>query len=296
MILLALLASSVLAAPYEPDADRGSLRSAASAAHDSVGRACALAVVPEKADDIKGGLDEGVLRARGAGEAAGRLDAQAKQRTAEMAAALKRSEIEDEIAPERQRWKAASKNHAELTALVEKLPEGPDKRRLKEILKRAATALKSADEALRKGEDAAAAAGASLQKMKDAQRRAQSPAAELEAAAAEVLRLAALLPGAADEAKARLDLLGQEPRNVSRTRAWDKLEATRGLTSGLFVSADASCNRASELHDQSAAFARAQDVLEKARAASGAAPVEARPFLDEAEKTLSSVRDSLPQR
>ncbi|OGR90540.1 MAG: hypothetical protein A2V88_17385 [Elusimicrobia bacterium RBG_16_66_12] len=253
-------------------------------------------MVPEKAADIKGGLDEGVLRARGAGEAAGRLDARAKQRTAEMAAALKKSEIKDEIAPERQRWKTASKNHAELTARVEKLPEGPDKRRLQEKSKKAAAALKSADEALRKGEDAAAAASSALQKMKDAQRRAQSPAGELETSAAEVRRLAGLLPGAADEAKARLDLLGQEPRNVSRTRAWDNLEAARGLTSGLFVSADASCSRASELHNQSAAFARAQGDFEKSRAASGAAPAEARPFLDEAEKTLSSVWDSLPQR
>jgi len=290
MILLALLAASVLATPYDPGADRESLRADVLAAHESISRACALAVVPERAAAIKGGLDEGVRRARGASEAAGRLDAQARQRMAEMSATLKKSETKDETAPERQRWNILSQAHVELSARVEKLPEGPDKRRLKENLKKAADALKSADETLRRGEDAAATMNLALQKMKDTQRRARSPAEELSTATAEAQRLAGLLPGAVAEAKVLLDLLNQEPKNVGRTRAWDKLEATRGLTSPLFTAADAACNRASELLNQSTAFARAQDVFEKARAASGAAPAAARPSLDEAEKTLSSVR------
>lgn len=301
MILLALLAASALAAPYDPGADGAALRAGALAAHESVSRACALALEPSKAPDIKGGLDEGVLRVRAAAEAASRLDAQAKQRTAEMAAALKKPGSKDEIAPERRRWKTASSDHAELTARVEKLPEktpdgkpGPDKRRLKEALSRAAGSLSAADEALRKGEDAATSMGDSLQKMKDAARRAQSPAGELAASVAETLRLAGLLPGAVDEAKTRVDLLSQEPRNVSRTRAWDKLEAARGLTSGLFPAADAAGNRAGSLSDQSAAFARASDSFEKARTASDASPHAARPSLAEAEKTLASVRDALP--
>ena len=295
--LLALLAPCVaLAAPYDPGADGASLRSGALAANESVNRACSLALAPGKVAPIKDGLDEGVRHARGAAEAAGRLDEQARQRTAEMAAALKKSETKDEIPPERQRWRKASSAHAELSARVEKLPEGPDKRRLKETLKKAAGALQAADETLRKGEDAAAVMGAVLQNMKDASRRARAPAGELSSAADEALRLAGLLPGAADEAKALLDLLDQEPKNVSRARAWDQLETTRGLTSGLFTAADAACNRASELHTQSTAFARAQDVFEKSRSASGAALAAARPSLDEAEKTLTLVRDSLPPR
>ncbi len=68
------------------------------------------------------------------------------------------------------------------------------------------------------------------------------------------------------------------------------IETVQGLTSPLFTAADAACNRAFEFHAQSTAFARAQDSFDKARTTSDATPAAARPFLDEAEKALSSER------
>ncbi|OGS40876.1 MAG: hypothetical protein A2506_01570 [Elusimicrobia bacterium RIFOXYD12_FULL_66_9] len=298
-----LAASLALASPYEPGADGESLRSGALAAHESISRASGLALETEKVAFIKDGLDEGVRRASAAAEAAGRLGAQAVQRMTEMASALKKSEVKDADPAERRRWLRATQEHAELSARVEKLPEkapdgkpGPDKLRLQEALRRAAGALKSADDSLHKGEDAATAMGAALQKMKDAHRRAQSPSAELAAAVDEAQRRAGLLPSAADEAKERLDLLSQEPRNVSRTRAGEKMEMTRGLAQRLFTAADAAANRSSELHDQSSSFEKTQEAFEKARTASQASPASARPSLEEAEKTLASVRESFPGR
>ncbi|MEK7383832.1 MAG: hypothetical protein AAB262_11185, partial [Elusimicrobiota bacterium] len=78
---------------------------------------------------------------------------------------------------------------------------------------------------------------------------------------------------------------------LARVREHDLAVSSTRSTMGAAASrADAACNRAFEFHAQSTAFARAQDSFDKARTTSDATPAAARPFLDEAEKALSSER------
>lgn len=294
-----LSAAPALAARYDPGFDRAALRQAATLANSSVVDATGLSLEPEKVPAITAGLDEGLRQARLAAEAARALDAAARQRGTALEAASRDSvlarrikEAADPVAAERARLTRLSSEQAELTKKVDAAPE-ETRKKLRPLLSKAGDGLRSAGDALRPLDEAIRIMEEQALAMKEAQRDSRGPLLEISSAAAGTILRAEDLPPALAEAKARLALLGQEPREVARTRAWEKLEPLRGITGRLFQDADRACNRADELRRVSSDFDRAAEAFEKARGAAGAGPAGAAALLDEARKLHREIRDRL---
>lgn len=297
--LLLLVPSLALAGRYDPTPDRAALRQAATAAHDSVVTAAGLALEPEKAAAIKAGLEEGLRQARLAAEAAKTLDAAAEQRAAEMTAAVREGalagkikKISEPTAAERRRWEQLSADREDLKKKVDALPH-TSRESFKALLATAADALKSADEALRSTENFVDAMGARSLEMKEAQRRALETRAETALSVAETVRQADALSAPTAEAEARLGSLGQEPRELARSRAALKLNPLCDITRLLCAAADTACNRADDFRRFSAGFEKASLAFEKARSAANVDPAEAKSFLDKAQNALAQVRERL---
>ena len=299
MLAAALLAPApALAARYDPDADRAALRQAATLSHSTVVDATGRALEPEQVPAITAGLDEGLRLAQAASAAARSLDAAAQKRAAEMEAGVKASselkikELSEPIAAERLRRERLSAEHEELKTKVEGLPD-EDKKKLLPLLAKAANALGSAADALRPLESSVKIMSEQALEMKEARQDALGPFSEVASGASGVIARAEDLPAPLAEAKARLGALGQEPRNVARNRAWEKLELLRGITSGLFQAADRACNRADDFRRRSASYEKAFSVFEDARRGASSGPAGAKALLDEAHKTLALVRERL---
>jgi hypothetical protein len=299
MLAAVLLAPApALAARYDPDADRAALRQAATLAHSTVVDATGRALEPEQVPTITAGLDEGLRQARLASDTARLLDAAAAKRAAEMEAGVKTSsdpkikELTEPIEAERHRWERLSNEHEELKKKVDVLPD-EEKKKLLPLLAKAANALGSAADALRPFESSIKLMSEQALEMKEARQDSLGPLVEISSAASGVIAHAEDLPAPMAEAKARLGALGLEPRNVARSRAWEKLELLRGITSTLFQAADQACNRADGFRRRSAAYERAYGAFEKARQAASSGPAGAKPLLDEAHKALAQVRERL---
>ncbi|MBI2788244.1 MAG: hypothetical protein HYX59_06125 [Elusimicrobia bacterium] len=302
----ALLAAAVLLSPapalaarYDPSFDRAALRQAATLANSSVVDATGLALEPEKVPAITAGLDEGLRQARLAAEAARSLDAAARQRGKALESAAKDADLSrrikeaaDPVAAERARLTRLSSDQAELTGKVDAMPEEAQKK-LRPLLSKAGAGLRSAGDALRPLESAVSAMGERAREMQELLRDSRGPLVEISSAAAGTILRAEDLPPALAEAKARLALLGQEPRAAARSRAWEKLDLLRGITGMLFQDADRACNRADELRRVSSDHDRAAEAFEKARAAAAAGPAGVASFLDEAQKRHQEIRDAL---
>jgi hypothetical protein len=299
MLAAVLLAPSpALAARYDPDAARAALRQAATLSHSTVVDASGRALEPEQAPAITAGLDEGLRLAQLASVTARSLDAAAQKRAAEMDAGVKASselkikELSDPIAAERLRWERLSNEHEELKQKVDALPD-EEKKKLLPLLAKAANALGSAADALRPLESSIKIMSEQALEMKEAHQDSLGPLVEISSAVSGVIAHAEDLPAPLAEAKTRLGALGQEPRNVARSRAWEKLELLRGITSSLFQAADRACNRADDLRRRSASYERASGAFEKARQAASSGPAGTKALLDEARKTLAQVRERL---
>lgn len=292
-----LAPASALAARYDPDPDRAALRQAATVSHATVVEATGRALEPEKVPAIEAGLDEGLRLARLASDAARSLDAAARQRAAEMAAGVKAAdprikELSEPIAGERLRWERLSNEHADLKKKVDDLPD-EEKKKLQPLLDKAAGALRSAADALLPLESSIKIMGEQALAMKEDRQEALGPLVEISSAAAAAIGRAGDLPAPMAEAKSRLSALSQEPRNIARNRAWEKLEALRDITRGLFQAADSACNRADDFRRLSASYERAYGAFEKARQAASSSPSGAKSLLDEAHKALAQVRERL---
>ncbi len=297
--VLLLAPAPALAARYDPGFDRAALRQAATLANSSVVDATGLALEPEKVPAITAGLDEGLRQARLAAEAARSLDAAARQRGAALESGAKDADLArrikeaaDPVAAVRARLTRLSAEQAELTGKVEALPEEPRKK-LRPLLAKAGAGLRAAGDALRPLESALKLMDEQAIALKELRRDSRGPLVEISSAAAGTILRAEDLPPALAEAKARLALLGQEPRAAARGRAWEKLDLLRGITGALFQDADRACNRADELRRVSSDHDRAAEAFEKARGAAAAGPAAVAAFLDETKKLHQEIRDAL---
>ncbi len=303
ILLLAAASALAAAAKYDPDEDRAALRQAARASYDASSNAVGIPLAPERAADIKAALDESLAQANLASNRAKSLETTASQRADAMAGELKghgapapasdAKDLNDAAAASRARWKTLSKDHDDLPARVSALPHAnKDKASLNASLVSSAASLTAADAALTQAEAAGAAATAAVSAMALAEKRAHGSADERAAPDAEVSRLDDALPPAVADAKAAVDLLGQEPQSVNRTRAGQKLAVPRDLMGRLYTAADRACNRADEYHSRSAAFDRAQADFDAAKTA-GASTADAKTALDSADSTQTGVRARL---
>jgi len=304
-LLLTLMAFAVPAfANFDPSSDRAALRQAAISANDAASRAAAAPLVPERAGDIKSYLDESVVQADLAANAAKSLESGAAKRAGEMSGELQghgepapsaaAKDLAAAASAQRERWKTLSKDHDDLQSRADALPNSnPDKGSLEAKLRDAAASLAAADAALNKASAGAAAMTAAVSDMELAQKRAQSSAAELAAADGEVIRLDASLPPPVAEAKAATALLGQEPQGPNRTRAGQKISVPRDITAALFTAADRAGNRAEDYASRSGAFARAQAAFDAAKSDASPAPDAAKKSLDDASALQDQVRSRL---
>lgn len=302
-LMLALLATPALA-KYDPSSDRVALRQAAISANDNATRAAAVPLVPERAAEINSDLDQSVVQADLAGNAAKSLDSGAVQRAGEMAGELKghgepapasaAKDLAASAATQRDRWTKLSKDQDDLKARVDALPDSnADKARDRSQLNDAANALASADAALNRASAAAATMAQGAADMELAQQRAQASAGELSEADAEVIRLDGSLPPPVAEAKAATALLGQEPQGPNRTRAGQKISVPRDITGQLFTAADRASNRADDYRSRSDAFARAQAAFDAAKSDAAGTPDAAKKSLDDASAAQDQVRSRL---
>lgn len=298
------------AAKYDPDADRAALRGAANACYDETVRATGLALTPEKAGEIKTGLDEAVRQSKSAQEAAKTLEAEGQKRAAEMAAIAagrggptpepEAKDFAAAAAVQRSRWSQRAAEQAELRGRVDALPDKKDdgkpdpvKRELKELLGSAGGALDDADAALKRAEAAAPMMTDGAARLKAALKASAGPADERARYDAQVIAGAEDFPPAVGEAKSRVDMLGEEPREKSRARAWQKLEPLRDRARDILAAADRACNRADDFHGRSSDFDRGWADFDAARKSGAGAPAAAAAALDRAEKTQAGVKARL---
>lgn len=308
--LALFISAGAVAAGYDPDADRAALRGAANACYDETVRATGLPLTPEKAPEIKTGLDEAVRQCRLAAEAAKSLETGGVQRAAEMAAVAAgrggpapeadAKEFAAAASAQRARWSKDDAAQDELRKRVDALPDKKDdgkpngeKRELKDMLAGSAAALDDADGALKKAEAAAPAMAEGAARLGAARKAALGPADERARADAQVAAGADAFPPAVDEAKKRVDMLGSEPREENRTRAWQKLEPLRDRAREVAAAADRACNRADDFRSRSKDFDRGWDAYDGARRAGAGTPAAAKAALDGAEKTQAAVKDRL---
>ena len=294
-----LLASTpAWATRYDCDADRAALRQAATLSHSTVVDATSLPIVPDKVPVISAGLDEGLRLAQGASGSARSLDTGARKRAAEMDAGVKASselkikELADPITAERIRWQRLSADYEDLKMKVDGLPDGESKP-LRPLLAKALVALQSAAEALRPLEESIKIMSAQALEMKEARDDARGSLEEITTHTAGVILRAEEMPAPLVEAKARLGALGQEPRDVNRSRAWEKLDLLRGITRLLFEAADRACNRANDFRRNSNGYENAAGSFETTRRTASAGPAGVKSKLDEAQKALTFVRERL---
>ena len=299
----ALLAAALLAAlpawaaRYDPGADRFALRQAAIGSYTAVVDATGLPLAPEKVPAITAGLDEGLRLAQAASNAARSLAAAAKRRGAELEAGVKASsdaklkELAEPVAAERLRWRKLTAEQDELEKKVDALPD-EEKQKLRLLLAKADGVLQSADEALRTLEDSVKAMSTQALAMKSIRQESLGSLEEISGNAAAVSLRADELPAPLAEAKARLGALGQEPRELARSRAWEKLEPLRGVTRLLFESADRACNRADDLRRLSAPYDKASGDFDAARL-NASVSSGLKSSLEEARKLLDRVRERL---
>lgn len=310
LVFLLLGAIDASAAKYDPDADRAALRAAASASYDETVRAAGLPLVPEKAAAIKAGLGEGVRQARIAENEAKTIETEALRRADEMDAVLggrggpapeaAARDFAAAAAALRERCTKDSGAQADLKKRVDAVPDkkedgsaDPDKKVLKDLLGRAASALSDADAALKTAESAGAAMTDGAARMKSARKASRGPAAERARAAAQVVDGAEGLPEPVSGAEYAVDRLGQEPRQESKARAWAALDPLRDRTRDLLAAADRACNRADEFRARSDDFERGRADFAAAKASGAAAPAAAASSLDQAEKAQAEVQDRL---
>lgn len=298
----------ILAVPafskYDPDSDRAALRQAAIAANDAASRAAAVPLLPERAGDIKSYLDQSVVQADLASNAAKSLETGAATRSGEMSGELNghgepapasaAKDLAAASAAQRERWKTLSADHDELQDRVNGLPDSnPDKARSHARLNDASASLATADAALSRAQASATAMTQAVAGMELAQRRSGDSAAELSAADVEVSRLAAALPPPVDEAKAATALLGQEPQGPNRTRAGQKISVPHDITGQLFTAADRAGNRADDYRSRSAAFEQAQAAFDSAKNDAAGTPDAAKAALDAASAIQDQIRARL---
>ncbi len=295
-LTVALLASTpAWAAHYDSDADRAALRQAATLSHSTVVDATSLPLVPDKVPAISAGLDDGERLAQGASGSARSLDTAARQRAVEMDAGVKASselkikELADPISAERLRWQRLTADYEDLKQKIDALPDGESKP-LRPFLAKALAALQSAAETLRPLEESVKIMGAQALVMKEARDDARGSLEEIATHTAGVILRAEEIPAPLGDAKIRLGALGQEPRDVNRSRAWEKLEMLRGITRLLFEAADRACNRANDFRRNSNDYEKAAGSYETARRTASAGPAGVKSLLDAAQKALSSAR------
>ena len=305
-ILYLLLAPSlVLAAKYDPSEERTALRQHATAAYTAAENAAGLPLEPAKAAMIKADLDDAVAEANLAASSAKSLETAGSFRAGEMESALKGKDdaaknLGDAATALRSRWKKLTSDQKDLKEKVDALPDekpagkpNEDKSRLKGMLDQAATFLSNADGNLTIAENGAPAMSSAVDQMNSINHRSKSPAGERKSADDEALSSSDALPPPVAEAKAAVDLLGQEPQGVNRTHAGDKLGVPRELTRRLLAAADRACNRDGDFVSLSSAFERAKNAFEDARRAADGKPEAAKALLEQAEAAQADVRTRL---
>lgn len=303
--LAALLALAVpAAAKYDPDSDRASLRGAALACYDAAARAAGSALDPARAAEIKALVDSSSARGNDAASVGQTLALGAAKRADEMEAVLRgrggpapetaAADLARAAATQRARWTADGSDRDGLTKRLDALPkDSPDRTSVREALDAATATLRDADDALGAAESGAASAAAAAADMKERAAASHGPDDELAAAVVQVRAAADQVLARAGEAKTAVDGLGQEPREVSRTKAGDELGAVRDAALPLSQAADRAYNRSDEFRSRSAAFDRALSAYDAARAAAAPKPAAAKDALDRAEKSLNDARARL---
>lgn len=287
------------AARYDPDFDRAALRQAATLSHSTTVDASGLALEPEKAPAIAAGLDEGLRQAGLAAASARSLDAAARRRGTELEAGVKDSaldrklkDLKEPVEVELERRRRLAAGLGRMKKKAEGLPP-EERKKLEPPLAEAERALRSAGEALAPLEAALSSMAERRLELKSLQRDSLLPLVEISSAAVNVIRRAEELTLGVPQAKALLEVLGQEPRAAARTRAWEKLDSLRGMTRLLFQDADRACNRAYDLRRLSSRFEDSSEAFEAARKTAAPVPDAVKTSLNQAESALRKARESL---
>lgn len=293
-----LLALNASAATYDPSADRAALRQAATGCHAAIVDATGLPLEPEKVPSIVKGLDEGLRLGRAAADTAGGLDAAARTRAKDMKAATdsldrRLKESSAPVAAERRRIDAGIAGLKEFKTKIEKLPDEDQKKFAPRVAK-ADASLKSAAEALGPAEAAVLVMGQRVLEMKAALRQGGKALEEVSSASTGTVLAAGELADPVAELKRRLSDVGKPPVETSRARVQEVIEPARGASLRLFQAADRACNRADDFRRASSAHADASEAFEKSL--SSANPAPAKPFLEEADKMLTLIRELLEKK
>jgi len=295
--VLLLAPSLASAARYDPDADRAALRQSATLCYSTIVDASGLALEPEKARTIAAGLDEGLRLAGAAAVAARSLGAAAKRRGEEIETSAKTieralKETSDPIAAERLRARRLASVQAELKRKLEDLPK-PDQKEARPLFEKASGALQAADDALRPLEDHVKLMGEEAVELASSRSASKWLLVEISSVADAAIIRAEELPAPVSEAKERLGALGQEPRAAARTRAWEKLDLLRGISSRLLDAGDRACNRADEFRRLSAGFEKSFGVFETSRLAAAARQGGAKTLMNDAQAAQDKARERI---
>lgn len=298
LVLAVLLAPSLAAARYDPSPDRAVLRQTATACHATIVDATGLPLEKEKVPDIVKGLDEGLRLSRVASDTAASLDAAARARAKEMSAATDKldrrlKDFSEPVAAQRKRREDDASELSDDKRKIEKLPE-EEREKYKPRVAKAEESLKAADEALGRPEVAVLTLGQRALEMKGARKQGLKALEEVSAASTDTINAAAVLPAPVAAVKEKLAVVGQPPVEEARTRAREKIEVARGASLAMFQAADRACNRADDLHRWSSAFDDASEAFEKTWPATN--PSSAKGLLDEAETTLTAIRELLKKK
>ena len=298
LLLAVLLAPSLAAARYDPSTDRATLRQTATACHATIVDATGLPLEKEKVPDIIKGLDEGLRLSRLASDTASSLDAAAKARAKEMSAVTdgldrRLKGLTEPVAAQRKRYEDDASELSDYKQKIEKLPE-EDREKYKPRVAKAEESLKAANEALGRPEGASLTLGQRALEMKRARKQGLKALDEVSAASTDTVNAAGGLPAPAAAVKEKLAVLDQPPVETARARAREKIELARAASLALFQAADRACNRADDLRRWSSDFADASEAFEATWPATN--PSSAKGFLDEAETTLTLIRELLKKK
>lgn len=283
---------------------RKTLLEAAAAAFQAAEKVAATALEPERAPQLKAGVDRAAALAKTAALSGRDLAVRGQAALAEAELLLKgrpsRDGLEKKLAAAEKEAAPALGLRARLGAEAKKLKERLDKlpkkpRDLEGLLAESLRALVDADSALEASPRGLAGMRAAKLQMEAALRKASDSLDALLKAMEILDRAVAVLDKAAPPAKAGLDGLPNEPRNHSRSMAIQRLQPFIDGARAFYPAADSAANRAEEHQEAHRAVLLPYARFEEERAAAGQAAREAAMPLGRAEELLKRLRAGLDE-
>lgn len=298
MKLLLLAAAAFAAAPFSPDPEAGNLRLAGASALAGVNGLLSTPVEPRHAGTLKGFLDQILAQA---GSAAGGIEALG-QRMEGTAASMKSATkaLEPKLAAAQDRAERLPGRLADrqksLRELVEELERKAKEKDLEPAKKAAVERrLEEAKRLLERGRglESSVRAAAELKALEDLHwdlrntaGRAVSDAGSLP----ELRRRLAGLSEGVDLAKAALDNLDVEPKNVHRTRAYQGFSSAQDAGRAVFQDCELARSRAEAFADRHRSWLKAESEFASVEKASLKRIEDVEAALSSLEKAASEPR------